>query len=290
MNAVALLSPGPAVAGFTSRRVEAGGVCWHVLQTGHGPALLLLHGTASSAATLTKLATMLGSRFTVIAPDLPGHAGSTVVEGFVPSLPNVARALSRLLEVLGVTPVVVAGHSAGAAIGVEMALRGTVKPRLLVGMASALVPFGRAAAVVYGSLARTLAQHPSASRWLARRARATDVVGQVLAGTGSSLERDDVEELRALSSRAEHVAGVLAMLASWDLDPLFDSLSSLRTPLLLLAGGRDRAVPLGQQRAVLQRVPRGSLVILDDAGHYLPTERPAEVAREICRAFGEVSA
>ena len=274
---------------FEVVRIRANGVHWRVLRAGEGPPLLLLHGTASSASTLTDLGSRLARRFTVLAPDLPGHAGSQLDADFVPSLPNVATGVARLLEVLHVEPVVIAGHSAGAAVGIEMALRGTPRPRLLIGMASAVVPFGRTETAVYGGVARALARSPLASRWIARRARTTDVVAQVLAGTGSRITRDEVERLRELTSRPEHVAGVLTMLASWDLGPVFDSLPALRAPLLLLAGGCDRAIPMVQQRAILARVPKASLVVIEGAGHFLPTERPAEVADEIGRAFDEVA-
>ncbi len=44
--------------------------------------------------------------------------------------------------------------------------------------------------------------------------------------------------------------------------------------VVLLAGRRDRICGHRDQFAALRRYPHGSYVLLDDAGHYLPCERP----------------
>ena len=56
-----------------SRFVEAGGIRWHLQQMGDGPVMLLLHGTGSGSFSWRALMPLLAERFTVLAPDLPGH-------------------------------------------------------------------------------------------------------------------------------------------------------------------------------------------------------------------------
>jgi magnesium chelatase accessory protein len=56
--------------------VEAAGIRWQVRVAGRGPAVLLLHGSGASAHSWAGLGPLLESRFTVVAPDLPGHGGT----------------------------------------------------------------------------------------------------------------------------------------------------------------------------------------------------------------------
>lgn len=268
------------------RTVRRGAIGWNVAVLGKGPGLLLLHGTASSGRSFDALAPRLAERFTVVVPDLPGHAGSTAPRGFDASLPSTAAAVEDLLDGLGVTPVVAVGHSAGAAVIARMTLDGLLAPSLLVGIAAALVPFRGLARAVFPPAARLLARSELAPKLIALRARYTDTVDRVLAGTGSQLDAHAVAHYRELSSRPEHVAAVLAMMASWDLDGLWRELPSLHKPFLLLAGENDQAVPLARQRDARARLPGADLVVVPGTGHLVHEEEPDLVARAIFDAAG----
>jgi len=266
----------------TSRFVQDGPLRWHVATMGTGPAVLLVHGTGASSHSFHALMRRLASHFTLVAPDLPGHALTRAPRSFEPTLPNTAHALGRLAAALELRPRIVVGHSAGAALVARMTLDRLIEPEpaLVVGLAAALVPFrGLARAVLHPAaavLSRSLAPALIATRF-GRTRRVDDIVRS----TGSVLDRHGVESYRRLVERPEHVAGVLAMMARWDLDPLYDALPRLRPPFLLLAGANDRAVPLAQLRAASARVPRATLVVVERAGHLLHEEQPNEVARLI---------
>ncbi len=64
-----LAEPGLTAASFAPAAIE-----WHVQQMGQGPKLLLLHGTAASTHSFRALAPLLAPHFTLLIPDLPGHA------------------------------------------------------------------------------------------------------------------------------------------------------------------------------------------------------------------------
>ena len=64
-----------------SRFVEAGGLRWHVQVMGTGPVALLVHGMGASSHSWRDVAPLLASRFTVIIPDLPGHAFTDQAHG-----------------------------------------------------------------------------------------------------------------------------------------------------------------------------------------------------------------
>lgn len=271
----------PAPVGLRSRYVDDGPIRWHVTTMGRGPAVLLVHGAGASSHSLHPLMHRLAERFTLVAPDLPGHALTRADRSFEPSLPNIARALGRLADRLALRPVLAIGHSAGAAVVARMTLDRLVEPDLVVGLAAALVPLrGLARAVLHPAaalLARSIAPTLIASGVALTRGGVEGIVRS----TGSVLDPEGVDSYRRLVEHPEHVAGVLSMMARWDLDALYEALPRLRTPCLLLAGQSDRAVPVAQLRGASARLPHATLVVVERAGHLLHEERPDEVARII---------
>jgi magnesium chelatase accessory protein len=239
---------------------------------------MLLHGTGASSHSFRDLMPILARRFTVVAPDLPGHASSEPSRWFEPTLSGTAAALEELLDALHLVPEVVVGHSAGAALAVQMTLDQAFEPRLVVGIGAALVPLRGVARAIWPKTARLLSL---ASRVLPLRVSSARAVRQILQSTGSRLDGAGIEMYRNLSARPEHVAGVLAMMGSWDLEPLFADLPRLQAPLLLVAGHDDRAVPLSQQRTVAARTRRTTVVVVPGAGHLVHEEAPTRVGELI---------
>jgi magnesium chelatase accessory protein len=255
-------------------------VRWHVEVTGSGPALVLVHGTGSSGHSFRDIVPILAERFTVVVPDLPGHGRSTMSARFAPSLPRMAASLARLLRSLELTPSVAVGHSAGAAVVARMTIDGLIAPRLIVGLAAALVPLRGLERKVFPEAARILS---AAADVFSFRIKERNLVRLLLASTGSYLEDAGVEHYAKLFASPEHVSAVLSMMAEWDLTPLFRDLAALETPLLLLAGEDDRAIPLAQQQMVVSRVSSARLEVLRGVGHLLHEEHPATVASSILR-------
>lgn len=267
-----------------SQFVQRGGIRWHVQKMGSGPALLLLHGTGASSHSFRALMPLLATRFTVVAPDLPGHAFSVAPPQFLPSLPATALALAELLNELQLAPAVAIGHSAGAAVLARLALDRFIKPQLLVGLGAAMVPFRGAAASWMSPAVRVLAQSRLAAQLLALKARDAGSVDRLIRSTGSVLDGTGLALYQRLASSPGHVAAVLAMLASWDLEPLFAELPALNVHFLHLAGSDDRAIPVAQLKEVAARTPRGRLLVVERSGHLLHEEQPAAVARLILTA------
>lgn len=264
-----------------SRFVQRAGIRWHVQILGRGPALLLVHGTGASTHSFHRLIPLLADRFTVVAPDLPGHAFSVPPPRFDPSLPGMAAALRQLLDELSLQPQAAVGHSAGAAVITRMALDRAITPRLLVGLGAAMVPPRGLGASWLSPAARLLSASEVAAQLIALRARDAASVARLVGSTGSLLDARGVELYQRLARRPGHVASVLAMLARWDLQPLFAALPQLEVPFLLLAGAEDLAIPLVQQHELVARLPRAHLMEVPAAGHLLHEERPELVARLI---------
>jgi magnesium chelatase accessory protein len=261
-----------------SRFVQAGGLSWHVQEMGQGPTLLLLHGTGAATHSWRDLLPLLARDFHVIAPDLPGHGFTEAPERDRLSLPAMARGLTALLGKLGVEPEGIVGHSAGAAIAMQMVLTGAVAPSCLISLNGAFLPFKGVASQLFPSVARLLVLNPLVPRLFAWRAGSTEAVTQLLAGTGSRLDARGQDLYQRLFSNRVHIASTLGMMANWDLEALGRSFGRVDLPVLLVVGASDRAVPPGDAREVARRLPDARVETLPGAGHLVHEEKPAEIA------------
>lgn len=261
-----------------SRFVEAGGLSWHVQETGQGATLLLLHGTGASTHSWRDLLPLLARDFHVVAPDLPGHGFTEAPERDRLSLPAMARSLAALVGAMGIAPQGVVGHSAGAAIAMQMVLSRAIAPACLISLNGALLPFKGVASQLFPSVARLLVLNPLVPRFFAWRAGSADAVTQLLEGTGSRLDARGQELYQRLFSNRVHVASTLGMMANWDLEAVGRVFPRLDLPVLLVVGAGDRAVPPADAREVARRLPQARIETVPGAGHLVHEEKPAEIA------------
>ncbi len=270
-----------------SEIVHAGGLNWHVQQLGAGPAVLLIHGTAASTHSFRKLAEALAPGFRVIMADLPGHGFTGAMDA--PTLERVSQATGALLSRLGADPVVIAGHSAGAAVAARMTLDGLARPEAVIGLAPALKPYGGALSGAFSACTKLAFDNPLTPRLLATRAE-PGRVARMISGTGSHLDAEGAGYYTRLLKRPEHVAGALRLMAHWKLDRLAADLPALDTPLVLAAGESDTATPAAEAEAQARRIPAARLVRLPGLGHLLHEEDPATAARIIREAVSAAPA
>ena len=260
------------------RFVRAAGLRWFVQMGGTGPALLLVHGTGASSHSWRGMLPLLADRYTVVAPDLPGHGQTEAPAAARLSLPGMARSLAGLLQVLNVAPVRAAGHSAGAAILARMALDRQIAPEALISFNGAFLPLQGMAGQVFSPLARVMVGLPGLPQLFAWRAGKPGVVERLLEATGSVLDAEGVAAYQRLVANPRHAAAALGMMAHWDLAPLVRDLPRLATPLLLVVGSGDRTVPPSQSETVRGLVPGARLVTMPGLGHLAHEEQPAQAA------------
>lgn len=260
-----------------SRFVDSGGLRWHVQIMGQGPCLLMLHGTGAATHSWRALAPLLAERFRVIAPDLPGHGFSAPMPRGRVSLPNMAAAIGQLLKALDVDPRIVIGHSAGAALAVQMRLDRLVAPEVVIAFNGALLPFGGSAGHLFPSLARLLFLNPFVPRllaWSADRRR----VARLLAGTGSTIDPAGVEFYARLFNNVDHVEATLAMMANWNLDDLRRRIATFDTRLVLVVGAGDRAVLPESATELKTLLGSAEILTVPRLGHLAHEEDPARFA------------
>jgi magnesium chelatase accessory protein len=275
-----------------SRFESCAGLNWHVQaftpagpHVGQAPVALLLHGTGASTHSWRDLAPLLAQRWRVLSLDLPGH-GFTDMPAAGPlsaqlSLPGMARAIGQLMRQLDLAPAVLVGHSAGAAIAVQMCLDGHAAPDKIVSLNGALLSLGGAAGRLFAPVARLMAASPLVPRLFAWHAGSPQVVRGLLDATGSRLDATGTALYGQLVRNRGHAAGALGMMANWDLVAIERSLSRLAVPLALIVGANDRTVSPRQAQqvlALLSPAARVPVVTLQGLGHLAHEERPDLVA------------
>ncbi|MCE7027453.1 alpha/beta fold hydrolase BchO [Jiella avicenniae] len=272
-----------------SRFVEAGGTRFHVQIFGpeNAPALLLLHGTGASTHSFRDLAPILAEHYRVIVPDLPGHGFTAAPRWRRVSITGMGKAIAAMLSALGVAPVYAAGHSAGAAILLRMALDGQIAPQRIVSLNGALLPFPGVAAHLFPRLAKLLFLNPVAPRFFSWRARNTRAVAQLMESTGSRISPEGVAYYERLFSSPTHVEGALSMMANWDLEGLRRDLPQLNVPLTLVVGSRDRAIPPEVSERVARMVRGAAIERLPGLGHLAHEEAPDRVAEVMLGVFAD---
>jgi magnesium chelatase accessory protein len=258
---------------------------WYVEISGSGPLCLLLHGTGASSHSWARLTPLLAAHYTVMSVDLPGHARTVTPAGTDLSLPGMAAALHRLLIREQRSPNLIVGHSAGAAIMIELCLTHQCPASQLVSINGALLPLSGIAGWVFSPLAKLSANASWLPRLFAYRANDPRQVRRLLESTGSVIDPVSLACYERLFQDPRHVAGVLSMMANWKLEHLAPRLSQLHQPLHLIATTGDKTIPLRDAYRVHSLISGSTLDVVEGYGHLVHEENPQRIAELI----GEVS-
>lgn len=292
----------------SSRFVSTDGYYWHMQEmapdtkpeatgpkgvgpkgVGKTPVCLLLHGTGASTHSWRDVMPLLAKHYRVIAIDLPGHGFTRPTFKRQVTLPAMAGSISTLLAHIDITPDIIVGHSAGAAIGAQILLdKGWDIP--LIGFTPALMPFPGLAAKIFPSLARILFTNPFVAIIFARLASGPGEAEKFLRrATGSKIDTVGVDYYQRLFSRSGHCDGAIRMMANWDLEKLRDRLSEIRAPVLLAYAENDSAIPKTSVLAAANCIPDCVTQGIAALGH-LAHEEDAEQAARIIAEFAQAHA
>ncbi|MEY3778328.1 MAG: hypothetical protein RL103_536 [Pseudomonadota bacterium] len=265
-----------------SQFIQAGGIQWHVQIMGQGPVLLLLHGTGSGSFSWRGLMPLLSAHFQVIAPDLPGHAfTSRGPEGSL-SLQGMSEGLRALLLQLNVTPSIIGGHSAGAAIAANMLLQQrALSQTQLIGFNPAWLPLPGLPSLIFRPAAKLAAINPVSAWATAKLASKPAMIEKSILQTGSQLDAQGLALYQSVFSHSGHVHSVLNMMAAWQLDTLSKSLPQLQNKVSILVGMQDQTVPPSMAHEACKLMPQARVFEQHGLGHLAHEEDPAGTAQLI---------
>lgn len=257
---------------------------WHLQQSGTGPQVLLLHGSGATTHSYADMFGLLARDHSVTAIDLPGQGFTSRLGGGAPTLERVASAVAKLLAKENINPHLIIGHSAGAAIAVQMVTDGLVAPDVLVSINGAFYPFSGLSGSILPMAAKLLFLNPFVPWLVAKSAGNTLRVERLIESTGSTISRESMTCYQKAIASSDHVEGTLAMMAHWELEPMAGRLAALELPVLQIVGLTDGTVPPSAARKTANILKHGSLVEFPGKGHLVHEEDPQAVVEAI-RAF-----
>lgn len=267
--------------------VDSDGVAIHHLDYGgDGPPLVLVHATGFLAALWRPVAERLASRFRVVAYDQRGHGDSDKpADGY--SFPTFAADLQHVIEALDLRRPLVAGHSSGGTTAVVHAATypGVISRAVLIEPILPRAEWVQQSPERNGNTLAVAARKrravwPSTEALFdAYRTRETfqtwrEDVLRIYAEEGTRRRDDGQVELKCPPElEAKYFEAVMQM----DFWPLVER---VECPTLVLWGTnshlRERL-----DEPVQQALPRARTVAVPGTTHFLPQERPDEVARLI---------
>lgn len=264
-----------------SRFVEADGLLWHIQRSGPKgtQSVLLIHGTGASTHSFAESLPLLAKDHDVLAIDLPGHGFTATAPSSKLSLPGMSKALERLLESLEFKPHYCAGHSAGAAIALQMAADGAIAPDCIIGLNAALKPIEGNA--VLAPLAKMLFVNPFTPRLFSMQARYTGIASTLLQSTNTPISEQMHDCYRTLMENPAHVNGALGMMANWNLKPLIAALGTVVCDTRLVVARNDKMVPPSVSREAAARMPNATVIAHDGGGHLMHEIDPEMIGSEI---------
>ncbi|MCX8503949.1 MAG: alpha/beta fold hydrolase [Alphaproteobacteria bacterium] len=263
-----------------SRFISAGGIIFHVQIMGEGTPILLVHGTGSSTHTWRDVMPLLAQTHQVIALDLPGHGFTKYASASQLSLAGMAKAISDLLNVMNLIPDRVVGHSAGAAILVEMVQAGYIKPADIISFNGAFFPIAGFIGQFFSPLAKAIASFGVLQKIIVSMAD-RPAIERLLNDTGSHINDQGIRYYLKLFSDEGHVGGTLSMMAAWELGGMAAMLRRLGTKLYLVKATKDRTVSPETADEVAQLAHNSAIIIMKGLGHLSHEEDPLTAAKII---------
>ncbi|MEO1066584.1 MAG: alpha/beta fold hydrolase BchO [Pseudomonadota bacterium] len=278
----------------SSRFVDAAGLTWHVQERSPEgvdakKTVVLIHGTGASTHSWRAIFPILSERYRVLAFDLPGQGFTDSLSGESPTLPKMAKKVEALFQALNLEGSLVVGHSAGAAIALQLALNGAVTPHAVVSINGALYPFPGAASAIFPMLAKVLFLNPVVPHVFAMGAGGRHRVERLLEGTGSKLDDEGLSLYQRLFKNPAHVRATLAWMANWNLEPLVEAMPDIKVPFLQIIGSEDETIAPANAYVTQSRIKHAEMVKLAGFGHLVHEEDPQIVADHIV-AFAEKNA
>jgi len=266
-------------AGFASKDANVEGLKLHYTMGGHGPAVVLLHGFAETSRMWTPILPVLGEKFTVIAPDLPGIGDSATPANGI-NMKDAAISIHSLVRWLGIEKARVVGHDIGLMVAYAYAAQFPTEVEKLAVM-DAFLPGVEGWEPIYNSpsIWHFRFNGPKPEALVAGREQIyfSFFWDDLAADKNRSLPDADRKAYIDAYSRPGRMRAAWQYFVSWpqtvkDFAEL--SRTKLAMPVLSIGGEKSLGKALGQQMKLV--ATNVTVIVLPDTGHWILEERPKQ--------------
>lgn len=253
-------------------------VAWDRL--GEGPPLVFLHGTPWSSALWRPVAEALASRFTVYLWDMPGYGASSKQPDHDVDLGVQGHVFAHLLDEWRLQRPHIVAHDLGGAVALRARLiHGARYASLCLVDVVALSPWGSPFFTLVKQHADVFSQLPDAVHRGA-------VEAYVRSASHRGLRAEDLEALVTPWSEMGGQTAFYHQIAQADerftdeVEPLY---ASIEEPTHVVWGTEDRWIPVDRAHRLHSMLPHSTLALIEEAGHLIQLDAPAQLAAELTR-------
>jgi pimeloyl-ACP methyl ester carboxylesterase len=254
-----------------------------LVEAGKGPVVVLIHGVAGSRHNWDAVIPRLAERFTVVAPDLPGHGESAKPRGDY-SLGAYATGLRDLLEFHGHQRATVVGHSLGGGIAMQFAYQFPERCERMVlvasgGLGEEVTLLLRAATLPGAEWVLPLIAH----RRVRDAFRAVGRHASWLPVRPSPAFREIGRAYSSLTDAGARGAFVHTLRGVMDMQgQRISAMNRLHLaaylPTLIVWGARDPFIPMSHAYEAHDRIRNARLEIFERSSHFPQVEEPQRFA------------
>jgi pimeloyl-ACP methyl ester carboxylesterase len=241
--------------------------------------LVLIHGTSSSLHTWEGWVAAFKGERRVITMDLPGFGltGPNAQDDY-----RTAAYVSFVIDVLDALAVkkcVLAGNSLGGEIAWHAALSSPERIERLILVDSAGYPLQSQSVPIGFRIARIPGLNRIMEFTLPRSLVAASV--RNVYGDPARVTQELIDRYEALTLRSGNRRALVRRFEQSDFGADAARIAAVRQPTLILWGGRDRLIPVGNARRFASDIAGSRLVIFDDLGHVPQEEDAARTAAAV---------
>lgn len=266
----------PRYATGASKFLDVDGLSVHYRDEGHGPPLVLLHGTGASLQTWDGWTAALATQHRIVRMDLPGFGLTGPSPAGDYSIPAFVAFLESFRKAVHLERFALAGNSLGGQIAWSYAVSYPERVTDLVLVDSAGYPILRPALVF------RLARIPLLSTLLARADPGPMVRRTLKAAYGDprKVTPELIERYRLLALRQGNRAAFVERARVSQVDRSAD-ISRVRVRTLVLWGRDDRLIPVTDATRFDEAISGADLIVYDGVGHVPMEEIPERSAADV---------
>ncbi|MEA2102002.1 MAG: alpha/beta hydrolase [Thermodesulfobacteriota bacterium] len=267
-----------------SHFVEVDSQRMHYIDIGEGEPMILIHGWFCSGSYWKREFPLLKGQYHIYAPDMIGHGISYKPASHEPRLTtaNQAKWIIGFMDALGIDKAYIVGHSMGGEVASRVAIMAPQRVKKLV-----LID-----AVGLRNNPSDLPWYIRAGRKLHLEAPASGMMNRTTLKMGVSMfmyykenkvDKEFIDDIILTTAGSKKDRACLLKVTREGLFQSFvdEDLKALDTPTRCIWGRYDKVVPLKLGKEFDRLIPVSDLVVIDNAAHMVPWERPKEISMAI---------